>query len=313
MFDMEKVKLSTSPEKLKKPDKSKPATYQEFVDFYIDNMDLPYGTSMPYFQYHNVYELFIVKKGHKRYMIEDETFDLTPFELVIVRPYEIHRTVSLDNLPQSRLILYFGEKYFDRFADVVERCSLFDCLKLRKLKIPASHKLKFTKLLNRITSMDNDDLADPLKYAVMQCLMFELLCQLHETAAVSPHIIKNSPQIERAVEYIGKNYKSGITLESAADEVFLSPSYFSALFRKCTGMTFSSYLRNIRIENAIRLLLDSDESITGISAECGFSSPNYFKDVFRRVTGVSPSRYRLEADDEYQPKFKPPDDVPMKR
>lgn len=286
---------------------------QHFNDFYIDNMELSYGTSMPYFQYHNFYELFIVLKGHKRYFISDETFDLNPFELVIVRPNEIHRTVSLENTQQSRLILYFEESYFDRFADVIERCSLFDCLKMKKLTIPASHRLRFTKLLNCITSMDNNDLTDPIKYAVMQCYMFELLCLLSETASVSPHIIKSTPQIDRAVEYICKNYKSGITLKSTADEVFLSPSYFSALFKKCTGLPFGEYLRNIRVENAIRMLTESSESITQIAAECGFSSPNYFKDVFRQVTGISPSRYRRETKDEFQPKFKPPDDVPRIR
>lgn len=289
------------------------AVCQSFEDFYIDNMDLPYGTSMPYFQYHNVYELFYVKRGHKRYIIGGEAYDMQPYELVIVRPGEIHRTVSRDNIPQSRLILYFSEAYFDRYRDIIDEYSLFDCLKAHKLTVPAQHRLSFTKLLNRITSMDNEDLKDRLRYAKMQCYMFELLCKLAEIASIGTRIIKSNALIERALEYIGKNYRSNLTLTSVAEEVFVSPSYFSALFRECTGIGFSAYLRDLRVGRAIELLTDTDMSVSEISAECGFSSPNYFKDVFRQAAGVSPSQYRREAAEEYNPKFKPPDEVPRIR
>ena len=90
-------------------------------DFYIDNMELDHGTSMPYFHYHDLYELFYVRRGHKRYIINGISYDLSAHEFALISPRDVHRSVSLDNLPQSRLILYFSREYFVRWQDIIER------------------------------------------------------------------------------------------------------------------------------------------------------------------------------------------------
>jgi len=74
--------------------------------------------------------------------------------------------------------------------------------------------------------------------------------------------------------------------------VGLNPAYFSTLFKKETGINFSNYLLNLRIENAKLLLKNSNLSLINIAVEIGFDNQSYFSNVFKKVTGMTPKQYR---------------------
>lgn len=78
-------------------------------------------------------------------------------------------------------------------------------------------------------------------------------------------------------------------LESAADFMGMSAAYFSRLFHKLTGMTFSQYLNFVRCENAVNILNSGeDASITEIASRCGFTTIRNFNRIFKEFTGYSP-------------------------
>ncbi|MCQ2432702.1 MAG: cupin domain-containing protein, partial [Clostridia bacterium] len=90
--------------------------------FICDDRDLPGGTSMPYFHTHELIEIFYVRKGHKRYVCDNDfSCDLLPGDLLIIPENIEHRTFSVTNEPQSRLILYFRRSYLDRFSAEIEK------------------------------------------------------------------------------------------------------------------------------------------------------------------------------------------------
>ena len=72
----------------------------------------------------------------------------------------------------------------------------------------------------------------------------------------------------------------------------LSANYFSSLFRRVVGESFSDRLNRVRIEEGKRLLLATDDPIAQIAVSIGFSDQSYFCKVFRRYVGVSPGRFR---------------------
>lgn len=98
--------------------------------------------------------------------------------------------------------------------------------------------------------------------------------------------------VKKAIEYMRKNYRQGLTRESLASFLSLSPSYFSTLFKKHTGYTPIQYLNKIRIDQAKLLLRSTTLSIAEVSAESGFSDSFYFARVFSKITGMSPRDYR---------------------
>ena len=85
------------------------------------------------------------------------------------------------------------------------------------------------------------------------------------------------------------------SLNAAADHLGLSPAYLSKIFPQKMGKTFTEYLSEIRIDEAKRLLRESENDILEISRACGFNSANYFCRVFKKLTGISPSDYRVSV------------------
>ena len=85
-----------------------------------------------------------------------------------------------------------------------------------------------------------------------------------------------------------------LSLCRVAKVVNVSAGYFSELFHKSTGMTFTDYVARMRVEKVKHLLGDGRLQITTIAFDTGFKSVSQFNRVFKRVTGISPRQYRLD-------------------
>ncbi|MDR1641732.1 MAG: helix-turn-helix transcriptional regulator, partial [Clostridiales bacterium] len=73
---------------------------------------------------------------------------------------------------------------------------------------------------------------------------------------------------------------------------FLNASHLSVQFKKETGMTFTDYVNQKRIQTSIPLLNATDLLIKDISWQVGFENENYYSRVFKRLQGVTPMEYR---------------------
>lgn len=98
--------------------------------------------------------------------------------------------------------------------------------------------------------------------------------------------------MNNAKAYIEKYYMKDISLDEISLVAGYSKSHFSRTFKEMTGVNFSKYLVQVRIENAEKLLINSDQSIYDISLEVGFNDYSYFSKAFKDAYGLSPKDYR---------------------
>ncbi|MCI9155555.1 MAG: helix-turn-helix domain-containing protein, partial [Lawsonibacter sp.] len=99
--------------------------------------------------------------------------------------------------------------------------------------------------------------------------------------------------VEQAKEYIAGHYTDEqLSVESLCAHIHLSPTYFSTLFKREVGLSFTAYVTQVRMDEAARLLRETDEKTYRIAEKTGYSDPNYFSYVFKRRYGVSPSKFR---------------------
>lgn len=103
---------------------------------------------------------------------------------------------------------------------------------------------------------------------------------------------KGNPYIRKALRYMAEHYSEHLELGRVAEEVQLSPSYFSSLFRQVVGVSFREHLCRIRVEESKRLLVSSEYSLTDIAMAMGFPDQSYYCKVFKRLVGLTPSKYR---------------------
>ena len=96
-------------------------------------------------------------------------------------------------------------------------------------------------------------------------------------------------------EYVCNNYADEeLSLDDICGVLGVSNSYFSTVFKKETGKTFIGWLTDYRMDQASRLLIETNEKSYIIAKSVGYTDPNYFSYVFKRRFGVSPSKYRTE-------------------
>lgn len=98
--------------------------------------------------------------------------------------------------------------------------------------------------------------------------------------------------IEQIKQLVGENYDQDLSLEGLANQVYLTPSYLSYLFKKETGQSLIRYITQVRMEKAAELLQDTNIKIVDICSMLGYRSSNYFIQSFRQYYGVTPAKYR---------------------
>ncbi|MBQ6352302.1 MAG: helix-turn-helix domain-containing protein [Lentisphaeria bacterium] len=103
----------------------------------------------------------------------------------------------------------------------------------------------------------------------------------------------NTPdKITLVQKYIHENYMHRLDVAGVARRFYLSPNYFSRLFRRTLGTGFNSYLNCYRVERAREMLLETELSVSEIAFACGFGSISQFNRVFRAVVRRSPGELR---------------------
>jgi two-component system response regulator YesN len=103
---------------------------------------------------------------------------------------------------------------------------------------------------------------------------------------------KNKEKINQAIIYIRENFNKDLNMAVVSNSISMNYSLFSLNFKQYTGMNFVNYLKKIRIEEAKRLLEETDEKIIDISQMVGYVNDKHFMKIFKSICGVSPSEYR---------------------
>lgn len=102
----------------------------------------------------------------------------------------------------------------------------------------------------------------------------------------------NSRRIEKAFEYMNKNYDKAITLGDIAKLVNMTEVSFSRFIKKRIGITFIDSLNEIRLGHASRILIDTTNSIAEVSYSCGFNNISNFNRLFKKKKGCTPKEFR---------------------
>ncbi|WP_438350410.1 AraC family transcriptional regulator [Paenibacillus sp. FA6] len=118
--------------------------------------------------------------------------------------------------------------------------------------------------------------------------IYELLRQLE-----AQQIVTLKPDlVSQAIRYMDTFYQESITLESIADKLNYSPRHLSMRFKEQTGASPIYYLIQVRVNQAIELLVGTDATLQDIAKAVGYSDVYYFSRIFKKYTGLSPVRFQ---------------------
>lgn len=130
-------------------------------------------------------------------------------------------------------------------------------------------------------------------------LGFELLSTITRAAPVTPRSLQTIQELQRlapVLAFIEQNIaEESLALPQLARRAGLSPSRFSAVFKRALGLAPAHYVQARRMERAEALLIGSELRIQDITARTGFGDPFHFSRLFTKRHGVSPRAYRDQA------------------
>ena len=249
------------------------------MDLRIDYAADHPGGKMDSVHYHDAYEIYILEKGERNYLIDGTLFGLGEREVALIKPFELHST---DGSVYSRYVLYFKEEYLDRYFTTEGKERLLSVFSRKRLTLSDEAYARTIELLMELNSRHDD-------FSVLS----EILRTLQSCRDLPPRRRDGEGSlVSKIIEHLGQSYLTFQGLDELAARFFITKSYLCRLFKRETGLSVVSYVNAQKLQRATEELCFSRKSIKRIAADCGFCSSVYFCKLFRESFGTSPGAYR---------------------
>lgn len=261
-----------------------------------------YRISVPYFEFfwhfHPEYELTLITSGKGKRLVGDGQTLFSTGDFVLLGPNLPHVWVSEpQDGPCEALVIQFPEIFIENMLRFPEFEGLDVFFK------SAVRGISFTGVSNPISNDTYAYVSEKMHHLVEQLSLpafFNFLVDIallpHKHLATehysTPKSSKNYSRINQALHFIQSNYTRPITLSEIAHKIHLSESAFSKFFVRTLGKSFTAYLTELRVGHAVRLLMETDQSISRIAQLSGFENLSYFNRVFLEKKGCQPAKYR---------------------
>ena len=141
-----------------------------------------------------------------------------------------------------------------------------------------------------------DYILKPVNYEEFGTCIDNLKISLFEQRVASEEEKEESEErtITGLTRYLQEHLSEEMSLAILSEEFHLNPQYISQLFKNEIGVGFLSYLTNIRMEKAKKLLITTSRPITEIAEQTGFNDYRVFTKAFKKSENITPSQYRRE-------------------
>lgn len=98
-----------------------------------------------------------------------------------------------------------------------------------------------------------------------------------------------------SIRYINEHYSEDISIKTLSEIEHYNESYYCEWFRKKTGLSPREYIKELRVEKAKELLLNTDYSVLQIAEQVGYSYNSSFSRIFKETEGISPDHFRRKS------------------
>lgn len=236
--------------------------------------------------WHRSVEIFALFEGELEFYVNEVRYPLKPGEFMLVNSNEIHsifsprenQTVVLQ-IPLTTFRKYYTDEKFIYFSH--------------------SSRLQDEEVMHLIREMYRTYVEKPCGYELKVQSQFYMLVYIlvtkYRKTDVNEEVIRNNRKLDRLsviTAYMKEHYREDISLESLAENFGYSPTYLSRMFQKYAKTNYKIYLDNIRLEHAVKELMNTRMPIGEIAYGNGFPNSRAFAKAFRKRYGMLPSEYR---------------------
>ncbi len=249
------------------------------------------------YHYHDFYKVFLLLKGDVTYHIEGKTYDLKPYDLVLVNAGEIHKPV-ISSTFYERMILYISPDFLEHYkesGDLLDSCftnAENNHSHVLRVELFAKSRL-YETLVELEASLTQDDFASDL-YQNTLFLQFLILLNRASMDSYSSAYVPNShcnSKILPILEYIAEHLVEDLSVDTLSSKFYMSRYYLMHLFKKETGYSVANYISTKRLLHA-RALIQSGTSVTEACFASGFKNYSTFSRAYKKLFLSSAREHR---------------------
>ena len=245
------------------------------------------------FHFHDFDKIVLLLSGRVDYLVEDKSYALRPWEVLLVKHHAIHKALIDRSEPYERIIVYLDRQYFDR---ALPQARLMDCFETadrdgRYLLVPdQGQRAELAETLMAFERAREDSRFG--SEAMRDTLMMQVLIQIGRMApAPAEGHLQTDPKIRQVLSYINEHLSEPLDVEQLSEQVYLSRYHFMRLFKAQTGSTVHAYIRQKRLLWAARLIREGVPAGKA-AADSGFGDYSAFHRAFRDSFGISPAELK---------------------
>lgn len=240
---------------------------------------------------HDSCEVLLCIEGGQNFLINDKVYDVNDGDMFVINQFEAHKITSNPERKFRRYIMHVHPEFL--YANSSDKTDLSHCFYTRgkdvsnKIRLTDSERRKFINYIERLDAENGfgDDI-------IKNITALEILILIN--SAFSSHTIaeksSGSSAIKMAIDYINRNFSQHLSLETIAQNSYISVNQLCRLFNKYCGTTVAKYIVSRRITEA-KKLLSTGKSVTDTAILCGFEDYANFIRVFKKHVGVTPGKY----------------------
>ncbi|ETT48531.1 helix-turn-helix domain-containing protein [Paenibacillus sp. FSL P4-0338] len=267
---------------------------EEMVCFHKSTTTEQLSPAQPYHR-HDAYEIYLFLRGNTYMYVEQSCYKLSPGDLLLIRPGEMHRCVCADNQTYERIGLNLRRSALRRLSS--SRTNLLACFNAfpsglnTLIRLSRNQCAFYSRLADQlIRSLHSEEYGQDLLADSYATRLLVFINTLQQSSAALPHNLM--PELVRqTMAYIEEHLLEPIYSAQLEQEFHYSGKYISQLFKEHTGLTVRSYIVGKRVSLAMSHLT-SGKSVAAACELSGFSDYANFIRSFTKVTGMSPGRYR---------------------
>ncbi|RXZ82969.1 AraC family transcriptional regulator [Paenibacillaceae bacterium] len=257
---------------------------------------------------HEGVEFFYIEQGEGEVEIGSSILTVKAGDLLFFQPFQLHKLSmqATDLRPFVRSFAVYNPEWLQPFLRPFPQLTAFHQMiwkrtwerQLFRGLLPEHPVIRHLQRLHAMPAAETATERELEPYALFLIGMLDLLNSHWEQKQDNSHFPapqqRCSGHTELAMEWIEHNYMKPFQLQQLADQLHLSATYLSGLFRKEIGAKLSDYLAARRIKEACLLLNSSSLALDQIAYRIGICNVSYFCQLFKKHTGETPHRYRMK-------------------
>ncbi len=235
---------------------------------------------------HSEYEILIFLKGNAEFIVEGNVYELSPMDIIITRPDEMHYILLTNYKVYERIVFHIDASFFEN-AEYKKYLEIFLNRKSGEGNLIRKETAKSAEVFDTIVRLEKYmKETEKDNSLVIRCVMTELLHQLNNMK-FSDGKVQNQT-VKNVISYINEHLGEDLNLDLLAGEFFVSKHHLCRCFKTCTGFTVNRYITYRRIM-MVKELHRKGKSLSEASNEAGFSGYSNFYKAYVKETGYSPT------------------------